>query len=99
MYYKVLSIFVSQDKPLTQSHNATSIFIHVHLFNDTINSSVYCLSTWISFACTYSKLKYNQNLCGVLWLLAIELPLFSKVMQTRYHLKERNEQNLILVRD
>ena len=31
-------------------------------------------------------------------VLAIELPLFSRIMQTRYHLKELSERNLILAR-
>ena len=41
------------------------------------------------------KLKYNQKLRRVEWFLAIELPLFSKSMQTRYHLKEFSKWNLM----
>ena len=43
-------------------------------------------------------MRYNQKLCRVKCLLAIELPLFSRIMQTRYHLKEFKEWNLILRR-
>ena len=35
----------------------------------------------------YLKLKYNQKLCrvnSVNWFLAIELPFFPKIMQTRF---------------
>ena len=34
----------------------------------------------------------------VKWLLAIELPLFSKIMQPKHHSKEFSERNLILAR-
>ena len=40
----------------------------------------------------------QPKLCTVTWFLAIELPCFSKIMQTRYHSKELSEQNLILTR-
>ena len=44
-------------------------------------------------------LKYNQKLYREKkWFLAIELPLFSRIMQIGYHLKEFRERNLTLVR-
>ena len=42
------------------------------------------------------SVKYNQKVES--WFLAIELPLFSKIMQTRYHLKELSMRNFILAR-
>ena len=40
-----------------------------------------------------TDLKSIQKLHRVKRFLAIELPLFSQIMQTRYHLKERKERN------
>ena len=48
-----------------------------------------------------SVCSYERTLLhcfGVKWLLAIKLPLFSKIMQTKHHLKEFSERNLILAR-
>ena len=45
-----------------------------------------------------ASLKYNQKLCRVKWFLAIELSLFSKIMQTIYHSKELSKRNLIIAR-
>ena len=48
---------------------------------------------------SYQSDPYSQKLCRVKWFLAMELPLFSKIMQTRYHSKELSERNSILARD
>ena len=38
------------------------------------------------------------NCFGVKWLLAIELPLFSKIMQAKHHSKEFSAMNLIIAK-
>ena len=55
-----------------------------------------CKTRGLNFS--YNNLKYNQKLCGVKSFLAIELTLFSRIMQTRYNSKELSEWNFILAR-